>query len=189
MGMEDRQSALNRRGHGEQGFSLIEVLIASGILLVVALGVLPIFAQAIVNNRAGADYTQATNIAKSELERLYALPFNSPDLRVDGPQTQRLYYYWLEDQGTGEGQKWVEGPTLPEEQAPVWTRTTTIRQYGLGGVVDLDKDGTLDPPLPGGTPDTFVHVKEIEVQVASGRDDGGPLRIGKRITLRTYKAY
>jgi len=45
----------------------------------VALGILPIFAQAIANNRAGADSTQVTNIAKSELERLYSLPLWSPE--------------------------------------------------------------------------------------------------------------
>jgi prepilin-type N-terminal cleavage/methylation domain-containing protein len=186
MGMEDRKSslsgqALNRRARGEQGFSLIEVLIASGILLVVALGVLPLFAQAIVNNRAGADYTQATNIAKSELERLYALPFSSPDLQVVGEATERLQYF------SQYQQKWIDG-AAPAADPPLWTRTTTIRQYGVGGVVDIDKDGVLDPPLPEGTEAAFVHVKEIEIRVESGRG-GGPLGGGKRITLRTYKAY
>lgn len=184
MGMEDRQSSLSRRrARGEQGFSLIEVLIASGILLVVALGVLPIFAQAIVNNRGGADYTTATNIAKSELERLYSLPFSSPDLRVVGDETVRSQYF-----STAQ-KKWIDGEIQTEDDdSALWTRTTTIRQYGLGGVVDIDKDGELDPPLPGGTAETFVHVKEIEIQVVNGRD-GGPLGAGKRITLRTYKAY
>lgn len=186
MGMEDRQSsvgrgALSRGAGGEQGFSLIEVLIASGILLVVALGVLPIFAQAIVNNRAGADYTQSTNIAKSELERLYALPFSNPDLEVHGDQTERVDYFSL-------NQKiWIAGEA-PAADPPLWTRTTIVRQYGVGGVVDLDKNGALDPPLPEGTPETFIHVKEIEVRVESGRG-GGPLGAGKRITLRVYKSY
>lgn len=185
MGMEDRQSslgrgALSRGARGEQGFSLIEVLIASGILLVVALGVLPIFAQAIVNNRAGADYTQSTNIAKSEIERLYALPFSNPDLEVHGDQTERVEYF-LQGQ-----KKWVA--VVDPYDPPLWTRTTIVRQYGVGGVVDLDKNGDLDPPLPEGTAETFIHVKEIEVRVESGRG-GGPLGAGKRITLRVYKSY
>ncbi len=182
MGMEDRHTALIRRARGEQGFSLIEVLIASGILLVVALGVLPLFAQAIVNNRAGADYTQATNYAKSELERLYALPFSSPELAVTtGDQTERVQYF------SQYQKKWIAG-AAPTADPPLWTRTTTIRQYSLGGIVDLDKDGTLDGPLSAGTPETFVHVKEIEVRVESGRS-GGPLGAGKRITLRVQKSY
>lgn len=184
MGMEDRQIVLDQRAltrsRGEQGFSLIEVLIAAGILLVVALGVLPIFAQAIVNNRAGADYTQATNYAKSELERLYALPFSHPDLRVVGNQTERVQFFSQTDK------VWVD--ELGEHDAAQWTRTTTIRQYGIGGLVDFDKDGSLEGPLPGGAPDTFVHAKEIEVRVESGRG-GGPLGAGKRAILRVYKSF
>jgi prepilin-type N-terminal cleavage/methylation domain-containing protein len=179
MGMENRHTALIRRG--EQGFSLIEVLIASGILLMVALGVLPIFAQAIVNNRAGADYTQATNYAKSELERLYALPFSHPDLKVLGEQTQRVQYF------SQAQQKWIDGEA-PTADPPLWTRTTLIRQYGVGGLVDFDKDGTVEGSLPEGTPETFVHVKEIEVRVESGRS-GGPLGAGKRAILRVYKSF
>lgn len=183
MGMEDRQSLLSRgrRAGGERGFSLIEVLIAAAILLVVALGVLPIFSQAIVNNRAGADYTQVTNIAKSELERLYSLPFWSPELEVVGAETVRPEYFSQRDQ------KWVDGDA-PANDPPLWTRTTLIRQYGIGGIIDTDKDGTLDPPRPGGSLPREVHVKEIEVRAASGRG-GGPLGAGKRITLRVYKTY
>lgn len=185
MGMEDRQIVLDRRAltrsRGEQGFSLIEVLIAAGILLVVALGVLPIFAQAIVNNRAGADYTQATNFAKSEIERLYALPFSHPDLTVVGDETERVQYF------SQEQKIWIDGAAPPEDP-PLWTRTTIIRQYGVGGFVDLDKNGSLEGSLPGGAPETFVHVKELEVRVESGRS-GGPLGAGKRITLRVYKSY
>jgi prepilin-type N-terminal cleavage/methylation domain-containing protein len=165
----------------ELGFSLIEVMIAAVILLVVALGILPLFAQAIANNRAGADSTQVTNIAKSELERLYSLPLWSPELEVVGPETVRPAYFSLKDQ------KWVAG-TAPADDPPLWTRTTTLRQYGLGGIVDADKDGKLDGPLPGGTPQAQVHVKEIEVRAESGRG-AGPLGGGKRITLRVYKAY
>ena len=181
MGMEDRHTALIGRARGEQGFSLIEVLIAAGILLVVALGILPLFAQAIVNNRAGADYTQATNYAKSELERLYALPFSNPELRVQGAQTERVQYFSL------AAKVWIAG-AAPATDPPLWTRTTIIRQYGLGGLVDLDKDGSLDPSWPEGTAEAFIHVKEIEVRVESGRS-GGPLGMGKRITLRVYKSY
>ncbi len=182
MGMEDRQALLSRgQRAGEPGFSLIEVMIAAAILLVVALGVLPIFSQAIVNNRAGADYTQVTNIAKSELERLYSLPFWSPELEVVGKETVRPEYFSQKDQ------KWIDGDA-PANDPPLWTRTTLLRQYGIRGIVDIDKDGKLDDPLPGGTESARVHVKEIEIRATSGRTDS-PLGGGKRVTLRVYKAY
>ncbi|HKI03713.1 MAG TPA: hypothetical protein VKK31_17165 [Thermoanaerobaculia bacterium] len=180
--MEDRQAPV-----GESGFSLIEVLIAAGILMMIALGILPIFAQAIVNNRAGADYTQATNHAKSELERLYSLPMNSPELAITAAPTVRTEYFSQRDQKWVDGEAPVDGDD-PADDMALWTRTTTLQQFGVGALVDTDRDGKLDNPLPAGTADSFVHFKEIEVRVESGRG-GGPLGAGKRITLRILKAY
>jgi prepilin-type N-terminal cleavage/methylation domain-containing protein len=177
MGMADvrahRQRRFRRGGaRGLQGFSLVEVLIASAILLIIALGILPLFTQAIVNNRAGADYTTATNAAKSELERLFALPMSSPDLAVTaGTQTQRSQYF------SSNEQRWKDA--IDSSDKALWTRTITIENYLL------KSDGTLLGPRPAGED---VHVKEIEVQVERGAS-GGPLGLGKRIRLRVYKAF
>jgi prepilin-type N-terminal cleavage/methylation domain-containing protein len=158
MDVEDRQHPLIRRAltlkkRGEQGFSLVEVLIAAAIFLVVALGIVPLFAQAIVNNRSGADYTTATNLAKSELERLYALPMMSPELEITTTTTVKRQYF-------SQAQNvWVD--TLSASDLPQWTRTVTLRQYGIGGFVDVDRDGVLDGPLPPGS-ESHVQVKEIE---------------------------
>lgn len=166
---------------GERGFSLIEVLIASAIFLIVALGIVPFFTQAIANNRAGADFTQSTNYAKSELERLYSLPFSSPDLQVTaGTEAVTVQYYSL------ASQTWV--PTITSPDAALWTRTVTIRNFGLGGMIDIDHDGKLDGPLSAGTPAGSVHAKQIQVAVQSGRA-GGPLGAGKQITLSVFKAF
>jgi prepilin-type N-terminal cleavage/methylation domain-containing protein len=190
MDLEHRQALLARtsrleargsvpdRARGEKGFSLIEVLIAAGIFLIVALGIVPFFTQAIVNNRAGADYTQSTNYAKSELERLFALPMSSPDLQVTaGTSTVTVQYY---SQTT---HTWVN--PLPTGEVALWTRTVTIRQYGLSGML---AGGALTDALPAGTPAASVHAKQIEVKVQSGRA-GGPLGGGKQITLSVFKTF
>jgi len=175
-----RASRLESRG--PRGFSLIEVLIASAIFLIVALGIVPFFTQAIVNNRAGADFTQSTNYAKSELERLYALPFSSPDLAVTaGTEAVTVQYYSKMDQ------KWETTLTTTGDVA-LWTRTVTIRNFGLGGMVDIDHDGKLDGPLSADTPAASVHAKQIQIAVQSGRA-GGPLGGGKQITLSVFKAF
>lgn len=188
MGMEDlrpspsRWTRALRAASGQGGFSLVEVLIAAGILLIVALGILPIFSQAIVNNRSGADYTTATNHAKSELERLFALPFSSPELDLAGAAAAVRTEFF--SQAT---QQWV-GTVASDDQA-VWTRTVTIRNFGLGGMVDFDQDGTVDGPLGAGAAQSSIHAKEIEVQVVSGRVTGNVFGVGKRITLRVFKAF
>jgi len=165
-----------------EGFSLIEVLIAAAILLMVALGVLPLFTQSITNNQAGNDYTQATNHAKSELERYYELPFNSPELDVTGTATTRVQHF---SQTT---QLWVDGPA-PGDETPLWVRTTTIRQYSITGLVDANEDGYFDSPLPGSAISDVVHIKEIDVRVESGRSAFNLLGPGKRVTLRTLKTF
>jgi prepilin-type N-terminal cleavage/methylation domain-containing protein len=182
MGMEHQHDLLGRasrlEARGEKGFSLIEVLIAAGIFLIVALGIVPFFTQAIVNNRAGADFTQSTNYAKSELERLYALPFSSPDLQVTvGSSAVTVSYFSLATQ------TWVPAITSPD--VALWTRTVTIRQYDISHMLT---GAAVTDALPAGTPVASVHAKQIEVKVQSGRS-GGPLGGGKQVTLSVFKAY
>jgi prepilin-type N-terminal cleavage/methylation domain-containing protein len=178
MGMERQHDLLAP----ERGFSLIEVLIAAGIFLIVALGIVPFFTQAIVNNRTGADFTQSTNFAKSELERLYALPFSSPDLQVTAGSSAVTVSYFSK-----VNQTWVPAivstSTVPD--VALWTRTVTIRQYDLNALL---AGGAVADALPAGTPAAFVNAKQIEVKVQSGRA-GGPLGGGKEVTLSVFKNY
>jgi len=50
-----------RTGRRDAGFSIIEALIAAAILLIIALGLLPLFTRSISDNVSGNDATQATN--------------------------------------------------------------------------------------------------------------------------------
>ena len=173
---------LSRRApRGERGFSLIEVLVAAALMLVVALGILPLFTRSMSNNLQGNDYMQVSNIAKSELERLYELPFTSPELEVEGTERVRVQHMKMGSDIWEAG----TGPTSPPVQ---WRRTSTVRQFSLAGLVDADNNGYFDSPLPAGSAETFIHVKEISVLVEGGRT-GGPLGVGKRVLLRTLKPF
>ena len=170
------------RACGEKGFSLIEVLIAAAIFLIVALGIVPFFTQAIVNNRTGADFTQSTNYAKSELERLYSLPFSSPNLQVTvGTAAVTVSYF------SRRNQAWVPAivSTTAAPDVALWTRTVTIRQYDLSHMLS---GGAVADALPAGTPAASIHAKQIQVTVQSGRA-GGPLGGGKQVTLSLFKPF
>jgi prepilin-type N-terminal cleavage/methylation domain-containing protein len=164
----------------QAGFSLIEVLIAAGIMLIVALGVLPLFTQSMVNNSAGNDYTQVSNYAKSELERLNELPFDSPSLTIPAGQPSII----TTDFYSPTRRRWVTAVVLASEK-PTWTRTITVEQCSLSGV----ENGRCEATLPGGATPAFVHVKDIEVAIVGGRPQGGILGTGKRITLATMKPF
>jgi len=148
-----------------QGFSLIEVLIASAIFLVLALGILPLFTQAMRSNLSGRNSTDASNFGKTHMEELLDVPFDT--LAVPGGQTVGVTdeYY---DSAT---KTWKAGTSI----AASWFRTTKIRQFGLADLLD---NGIADTPLPGGSPVEQIHFKEIVVEIhgkPAGLLYGGPL--------------
>ena len=75
---EDRPAA----PHGTAGFSIIEALIAAAILLIIALGLLPLFSRSISDNVSSNDATQATNGSRTEVEELLNVPFNNTRIVV-----------------------------------------------------------------------------------------------------------
>jgi len=176
---------------GEAGFSIIEALIAAAILLIIALGLLPVFSRAINDNVTGNDATQATNGSRTELEELLQLPFNNQRVVVAAGQTKTetkdFYTRAKADASTGayEIGDATEGWTADATgRGPVlWNRTTTVQQYGI---TDLN-DGKLDTPLDGSTQANFVHLKQIQVQIDNPKKD--LFGNGQGITLTVIKAF
>lgn len=181
----------------QAGLSLVEVLIAAAILLIVAVGILPLFTRALVNNNAGNEYTKVSNHGKSRVEEAFQLPFNEPTLMTvpAGQNAGVVVEHYRDDTGT-----WEPGPPpSPPPADPTnpfgvvqipWQRTTTIRQYSTEAIHDEDDDEVdlkIAEALSGGTDPVFVHLKEVEVLVESTRT-GGPLGEGKQVLLRTFKA-
>lgn len=154
----------------QRGFSLIEVLIASVILLVISLGMVPLFTRAIGSNRSGFDYTQVSNFARSRAEEFFQYPFNSAQLTIAAGNTERK----VTDYFSSQNHDWEA--SLTSGDFALFTRTTTIRQFGV-----LD----LKTPLDGGAPPAGVHLKEITVAI-TGQDV--PLSTGKAITVRLLKS-
>jgi len=176
---------------GEAGFSIIEALIAAAILLIIALGLLPVFSRSINDNVTGNDATQATNGSRTELEELLQMPFNNQRMVVASGQTKTetkdLYTRAKADPSTGayEIGDATEGWTADASgRGPVlWNRTTTVQQYGI---TDLN-DGKLDTPLDGSTQANFVHLKQIQVLIENPKKD--LFGNGQGITLTVIKAF
>lgn len=163
------------------GFSLIETIVASLILMVVALGVLPLFSRAMVSNFSGAESTSLSNMASGRAEELYQLPFDHAELTVPAGSTERL----VDECWTAEDGHWIAGTAAEaeaEDKQVLWTRQTRIRQFNVNDLLT-----NTPTPLDGGTPPGSVHVKEIDIEVASERTDGilGPNR---SLRVRLFKA-
>jgi type II secretory pathway pseudopilin PulG len=165
---------------GDAGFSMIEALIAAAILLIIALGLLPLFTRAINDNVSGNDATQATNAGRTQIEEMMNLPMDNQRLTVSAGGggvaggTLETKDYWtagaLDQTGDADEGWWTDaaghGPVL-------WNRTTTVSDYNLA---KLDSTGF--------NKDT-VLLKQIDVVVENpkknlfGNGQGNTLHIVK----------
>ncbi len=179
-------AAIPRR-RGEAGFSVIEALIAAGILLIIAIGLIPMFTQSILNNAAGSDSTQSSTFAKDELENLQEMNFNSPDLLLVGATTELTATdWWTQGSASSIGDEaWTS--TMPTTVRPRWTRTTRVAQYSIGAF----DDGALLPVerKAGSTQPIEVHFKVVEVQLDSGKQPTSGLPAGPRLVYRIIKPF
>jgi type II secretory pathway pseudopilin PulG len=160
----------------EGGFSLIEVLIASVLLLFIALGIIPMFVMAMQSNVAGQDHTLAANHARGRLEQLMQLPFDDPILTITAG-TERG---WTEifDESTDS---WILLVGDPPDNTN-WLRQTTIRQFDAE---ELDPADAISATEAAADP-TKVQLKEITVEVFSHRLGG--IMGAKEMTVTAYKA-
>ena len=159
----------------EAGFSLIEVLVAAAILLVIALGLVPLYVRSIRSNVEGFDYTQVANSAKSRAEEFLQYGFNDARLTVPGGQDSLE----VQDFYSVEQDRWVDEADWPpvEDDQVLFTRTATVRQFSITD---------LATPIPGGAGSEAVHLKEITVTVEGSRT--AVLGGGKRIAVRVFKS-
>lgn len=72
-----REASVAPDAPGERGFTLIEVVIALVILMIVSIGVVPLFFYSITNNSGANDRAITLAVAQRELEKLRDTPFAS----------------------------------------------------------------------------------------------------------------
>lgn len=166
-------SGPRRRSRRASGLTLIEVLVAALLLLVIALGVLPMFVSAMTSNVSGEKYTEMANYARARAEEFMQLPFslmdpgnpgaldpNYPLNVVAGTEHVTNEYYSLADE------IWKPGAPTAGDPAK-WLRTTTVRQYNVLEYLVAIKNGDTPTPLDATATPGSIHLKEVTVTVAS----------------------
>ena len=157
----------------------------------VILGVLPLYTGSILNNNSGNYASKATQLGRSEAERLKQVTFNNAELIMPpGSQTRTLPVEYLPESVTNEigDEAWtVIAP--PATTMVSWTRTTEIRQYGVQA---LEDNQLLESEALDGSVDAlaFVHFKEVDVRMRLGGrpDDPALLTHPVKIRLRAFRA-
>ena len=154
------------RGAGaESGMSLVEVLFAAAVLLIVALGTVPLLIRSAFNNVKGLDATQASQHATSEHENLMVLPVDGERFELSLPMAGHTVQpietgigdemligdvYW--DRGAqspgphqirvGDGD-WIADPAAAQDLV-FWRRMSLVRQYTYADI----SDGVIDATDP-----------------------------------------
>ncbi|MBP7588747.1 MAG: hypothetical protein KBA72_12410 [Thermoanaerobaculia bacterium] len=177
----------------EAGFSIIEGLIAALLLLVVTLGILPLFSRAMNNNVKGNDSTRQSNGAITGLESAVSLPFNSGALTipaVPAGQTSLVLNETLAlkkvSSPTGGSDlalssRWELPADLGSDDVPLMNRVRTLQQYSFD---DYNLNQSFDFPLPGETQARLVHFKVLDISLT---DATGPET--RSYNVRMVKAF
>lgn len=186
----------------DEGFSLVEVLIAMGVVVIVMVGLLPLFMRSVVENIEGKESTLVGNHSRSRMESMGQLTFNNWELDIDtGTERTDQDFYTTGAADRRGDESWVAA--VPGGEIAPWTRSTTVRQFGIRGIVDNDLDGVidqiigledndfdgeLDNPLPAGTTPGAIHLKQLEVNIVGEKEwaQGGE---ASEITVETLKAF
>ena len=197
-----RPTVRTQRNNRLDGFSLIEVLIAMGIVVIAIVGLLPLFMRSVVENIEGRESTMVGNHGRSQLETFSELTFNNWELEINaGTERTAQDFYTTGAVDRRGDESWVTA--VPAGEISPWTRNTTVRQMGINGVVDNDLDGVIDQirgleddnydgefdnPLPAGTTPGAIHLKQLEVQIVGEKEwaQGGD---ASEITVKTDKAF
>jgi type II secretory pathway pseudopilin PulG len=187
---------LGRRSRSEGGFSLIEVMLASGILATALIALAQLFVVALTANTSARSTTYATVLAEQKVEELRGLTwgFDSSGLPITDTTSDTAS---TEDDAVGGTGLTPSPETALQENTDGYVDYVDIYGNKLGGGENPPQDSAYIrrwsiEPLPTNPNNTIV----IQVMVTRRRwrgaaDEGAVLRLpeeARLITVKTRKA-
>jgi hypothetical protein len=190
--MVDRENSSS----AESGYSVVEGLIAAALLLIVTVGILPLFARSMANNVSGNDQTRQSNGAVDEFERSTSLPFNSGDMslllgndRVDDTVIAlKKLSVSPGEPDTVMSTRWELPANLGTDDLQQTVRRRRLRQFPFDEFNATTPGASFQNPLPQGTPDSAVIFKVVDVTIFDADND--PLaQLPSTYRLRLIETY
>ncbi|MDH3402262.1 MAG: hypothetical protein OES32_00080 [Acidobacteriota bacterium] len=194
MSRDDSHPCRNRPALRQAGFSLLEGLLAAALVMVITLGIMPLFTRSIIQNVAGKESTLSSNYARSTSEEMISLPLDREALR---PVVSELSRETCEDYEAGTGWTLRDPCSADPAGTPTWTRQTTIQQFSIRDIYDADTASgtpTFTNPIPGYAAaddqlDAFVHIRQLVVTTEGQRTPDSPLGKGRRVDLVNLRGF
>lgn len=182
------QQPLPRASRSELGLSLVEALIAVGLIFIIAAGILPLFSRALVNNSMGNVGSRNANAAREAGEYAIGAPFNDPQLTIPAGATVLVAEHnWVSDRlaadatehNPWEGRWFQRSPgasAVPTDRFGGVTarRIVETRQYGVGQWTNGTPLEEADA-LAGDTLNDFVQLKVVEIELRSEDELGASI--------------
>ena len=159
---------LHPRQAGSDGFSLVEVLVATGLIMTAVVSLAQLFVLATRANLAAGEMTEATVFAAQKIEELRAAPFPS----VLGSQSVDYLDSRGEKLGAAAGRRayvrrwWIESlraSTVASTAVSTVAVTVVVSRYRLG---DRDMFDSGDPPGERALPQEIVRVVTLRTRRA-----------------------
>jgi prepilin-type N-terminal cleavage/methylation domain-containing protein len=145
-----------------KGFTLVEILVAIGLMAIGLLAIAPLFTNSLTSNAAGDDFSRLNTLAKQKLEEVLQYGFDDARLRVPDGATFTI----LDEGGTSHnytGQLYQNEIALTQTVGGV---TTTIPYELVYTVQDFPIDQLSSASVP--DPSTAVVDSNTTWQTTSG---------------------
>ena len=222
MSQLDRFLVLSRRSRlfrasahrsAERGLSLLEVTIAGALVLVIAIGILPMMVRSTTNNQLGWQATEMSNYFRSTFDEAMEASFTGAAMTIPDADTSLLsdWVYTagaLDESGDADERWWsIDDPGLTvtgteivrgaqTNRGPIlWVRRTQVRQFNVEALGDPGLPGNVPFPdtkaLQGNALRDSVHLKEVRVEMTKGAPDGATDAFDRapRYSIVMYKAF
>ena len=174
------------------GFTLVEAVISAALILVITVGIMPLFTRSLVKNLEGRESTQSTNHSRSTTEENYPLPLDRDQLRpAVGDTSKTVCSKYVRGSGW---EPYACGTPQPDAE---WLRTSVVEQYNINEIYDADtKNGvpTFRNPTPGyaftdDQFDAFVHIRQLVAITEGQREQDSPFGAGRRVDLVDLRGF
>ena len=175
------------------GYSLVEVLLASAILLVITVSILPLFSRSLQSNLTGGRASQMATFTAHDIEGAnqrfvdhpaWNLGTDTCEGALDPCLKISTNYFSVEDEATIGDEEWE--PDTSGGGLFLWERTTNLRKYTyadiLPGNIDLGS-GTAVVPLGDGHPELFDRPLSSD----TGAAGNSVHMVEYRVTVEPYK--
>ena len=201
--MSTTERTVRLRNAGQAGFSLVEMLLATALLLVIVVSVMPLFTRSLESNATGSRASIMTTFVQQDIEEVNqaTVDHDDWDLTTDVLDLGKQY--------------WSNGATATDDQMGdeawrddtlgggliLWERSTKLRKFTYADVLPGNIDVTGSGLTPLGHPELYdspladddglagksVHLVELRVTIQP--HSGLPLDRGQQMTVGHFRAF